>query len=129
MHPRLLSFLSAVEAALKDMASSPPQGPWQTSRTINFQRGLARLRLAVQPSGNAPIPCGNVQLQGYLLPDGSTCLKAVLAWSGNDSEVTHSIYEKPGLDWNREANRIATAWLDGTNVLEEAEAQAERAVG
>lgn len=113
MHTRLLSFFNTIENALAADEPAPDDGTWQTSRTINYHQGVARLSLAVLKPDHSTLPRGEIQLQSFELPDGSICLRATLGWDGSDAHATHSIYEKPGLDWKREARRIASNWLAG----------------
>ena len=113
MHYRLISFLSDFERALMADDPSPDDGTWQTSRTVNYRNGLARLQLSVRLPDGANKPRGSVLLQSYNLADGSACLKAHLTWSGSEMNSIHSIFTKPGNDWKTEARRLAAQWMAG----------------
>lgn len=112
MHTRLLSFLSDVERALAADDPAPDDGSWETSRTVNYHLGLARLTLHVR-SSNGVAPRGNVLLQGYQLADGTPCLKAALAWHGSESTTVRAIYSKPDINWTSEARKVAAEWMAG----------------
>ena len=110
---RLLSFLSDIERALVAGSPSADSGGWQTTRMVNFQQGLARL--ALQPRNPAELvrPAGAIFLQAFALADGSVCLKASLTWKGSDAFPALAVYSTPTLNWQFEAARVATAWLEG----------------
>ena len=112
MHTRLLSFLNDLEQALAADDPSPLDGCWETSRTVNYHLGLARLNLSVRTAGNL-IPRGQVLLQSYLLADGTPCLKAALTWSGTDNGATRAIYSKADINWKSEARKVAAEWMAG----------------
>jgi hypothetical protein len=114
MHNRLLSFLSDLERAI--VADDPQpggDGAWSGTRIVNYHLGLARLSLQVRPAAGAAQPRGVVTLQSYALADGTPCLKATLSWSGQETATTLPVFTKPGLDWTREARKIAAVWLAG----------------
>jgi hypothetical protein len=113
MHSRLLSFLSDFERALLADDPSPDEGTWQTSRTVNYRNGLARLQLSVRLPDGETKPRGSVLLQSYTLADGSACLKAHLGWAGSEANSIHSIFTKPGNDWKSQARRLASQWMAG----------------
>lgn len=113
MHSRLLSFLSDFERAILADDPSPDEGTWQSARTVNYLNGLARLQLSVLRPDKTLHPRGSVHLQSYCLADGSSCLKAQLAWSGTETTTFHSFFEKPGCNWKSEARRLAALWLAG----------------
>jgi hypothetical protein len=110
---RLLSFLTDIERAI--VAESPviDGGAWESSRMVNFQKGLGRVTLTPRSPADLPLPGGTIFLQAFSLADGSQCLKATLSWK--DSQVTSSlaVYSTPSLNWKLEASRIASAWLEG----------------
>jgi hypothetical protein len=114
MHHRLLSFLSDLERAI---ASDDPQpggdGAWCGTRIVNYHLGLARLSLRVRPATGPAQPRGTVTLQSHALADGTPCLKATLGWTGHEVVQTFPVFTKPGLDWTREARKIAATWLAG----------------
>jgi hypothetical protein len=110
---RLLSFLSDIER--KIIAESPviEGGAWESTRMINFEKGLARATLNPRSPSELPLPGGVIFLQAFALANGAQCLKATLSW--NDSTVTSSVavYSTPSLNWKLEASRIASMWLEG----------------
>jgi hypothetical protein len=113
MSTRLLSSLTQIEhALLKESASN--NGPlWEVTRMVNYHHGLARMTLT-PPAGAEPSQArGAIFLQSYSLADGTHCFKVSLNWQGSDSFPVISIFTKPGLDWQVEAARIASAWLAG----------------
>lgn len=114
MNPYLLSFLSNFESTLQADDPAPSDGgTWESSRMVNYTQGLARLALAVRrPQGDSENR-GIVALQSYSLADGSSCLKAVLSWTGQNESHTCTIYSKPGIDWKREARKVAAEWMAG----------------
>ena len=118
MHTRMLSFLSDLERALAADDPAPDDGNWETSRTVNYHLGLARLTLAVR-TATGLTPRGTVLLQGYQLADGTPCLKAALSWHGSESTNTRAIYHKPDINWTSEARKVAAEWMAGppTGVL------------
>jgi hypothetical protein len=116
MAPRLLSLLSLIESSLSEHeASSVAKG--RPSRTVNFHKGLARLTF----NDNS----GSILLQGFILADGQTCIKAVLEWAGAPRPGTQAVYPKEGFNWAGAACRIAEAWMDGPPAVAEAPASAE----
>lgn len=122
MNTRLLSFLSDFEnALLADDPAPGDGGSWQSARAVNYHLGLARLTLKVAlPSGQIEAR-GTVLIQSYSLADGTLCLKASLSWEGRDQAVQRSIYSKPGVDWKREARKVAAEWMAGPPAAPEAE--------
>ncbi|MBI2510767.1 MAG: hypothetical protein HYV96_02205 [Opitutae bacterium] len=112
MHTRLLSFLSDLERALAADDPAPLDGQWETSRTVNYHLGLARLNLNVR-TATGLVARGNVLLQSYRLADGTPCLKAALAWIGTDNSATRAIYSKPDVNWTSEARKVAAEWMAG----------------
>lgn len=112
MQTRLLSFLADFERALAIDDPEPDGGLWETSRTVNYHLGLARLVLGVR-QGEQCAPRGQIMLQGYQLADGTPCLKASLAWTGADATVVRAIYSKPEVEWAREARKLAAEWMAG----------------
>jgi hypothetical protein len=112
MHTRLLSFLSDLERALMADDPAPLDGQWETSRTVNYHLGLARLNLSVR-NASGLIARGQVLLQSYQLADGTPCLKAALSWVGTENGITRAIYSKPDINWTSEARKIAAEWMAG----------------
>jgi hypothetical protein len=108
----MLSFLSDVERALAADDPAPDDGAWETSRTVNYHLGLARLTLNVR-SASGLAPRGSVLLQGYQLADGTPCLKAALHWHGSEANQTRAIYTKPDINWTSEARKVAAEWMAG----------------
>lgn len=129
MHTRLLSFLSDLERAVAADDPAPLDGSWETSRTVNYHLGLARLNLNVR-TATGVIARGSVLLQSYQLADGTPCLKAALAWTGTENAVTRAIYSKPDTNWTSEARKIAAEWMASVPevVAEEATATLAAAV-
>jgi hypothetical protein len=113
MHTRLLSFLTDVENALAADDPTPSDGSWDTSRTINYHLGLARLTLGVRMAGQKTEVRGAILLQCYKLADGTPCLKAALTWTGNTATIVRSIYSKPDVSWTSEARKVGAEWLAG----------------
>jgi hypothetical protein len=123
MHTRLLSFLSDIECSLAADDPAPSDGTWETTRTVNYNQGLARLVLVVRlPDGKAE-PRGTVMLQSYQLADDSTCLKAVMSWAGTDGTSSRSIYAKPDMSWTSEARKVAAEWMAGPPAKPESAAE------
>lgn len=112
MHTRLLSFLADFERALAADDPAPLDGSWETTRTVNYHLGLARLNLNVRTSGNL-VSRGQVLLQSYQLADGTPCLKAALSWVGTENGLTRAIYSKPDVNWTSEARKVAAEWMAG----------------
>lgn len=112
MHSRMLSFLTDFERALAADDPAPDDGSWETSRTVNYHLGLARLNLSVRTASGVT-PRGSVLLQGYQLADGTPCLKAAIAWHGCDITGVRNIYSKPDLNWTSEARKVAAEWMAG----------------
>jgi hypothetical protein len=112
MHSRLLSFLSDIERSLAADDPAPEEGSWETSRSVNYHLGLARLILAVRTASGLK-PRGSILLQGYQLADGTPCLKAALSWAGSESGAVHAIFSKPDINWTNEARKVAAEWMAG----------------
>jgi len=128
MHTRLLSFLSDVECSLAADDPAPSDGTWETTRTVNYNQGLARLVLGVRlPDGKLEAR-GTIMLQSYLLADESTCLKAVLSWSGSEGKCSRSIYAKPDMSWTSEARKVAAEWMAGPPAKPELAAEEQGAL-
>ena len=110
---RLLSFLSNIEHAL--IAESPvvDDGGWDARRMVNFHHGLARLTLTPRGGTAEFSPGGAIFVQAFELADGSCCLKASLNWKGSEVFPVFSVYSTPTTNWNLEASRIASKWLEG----------------
>jgi hypothetical protein len=115
MSIRLSSFLSQVERGLQADAPILKGGTWDTSRTLNYHTGLARLALGVRAGTNMAEPMGTILLQAFDLADGSSCLKVNLSWTDHDEamQCVRSIFESPTIDWAAEASQIASTWLAG----------------
>ncbi len=112
MHTRLLSFLSDIDNSLAADDPSPDDGAWETTRTVNYHLGLARLNLGVRTADGATLR-GSVLLQGYELADGTACLKATLSWCGSESHIVRQIFTRPNVNWTSEARKIAAEWMGG----------------
>ncbi|MDP1579773.1 MAG: hypothetical protein Q8M02_05810 [Candidatus Didemnitutus sp.] len=112
MHTRLLSFLSDIENSLAADDPSPDDGAWETTRTVNYHLGLARLNLGVRTAAGAT-PRGTVLLQGYELADGTACLKATLSWCSSENRLIRPIFTRPNVNWTSEARKIAAEWMAG----------------
>ena len=113
MHTRLLSFLSDFECSLAADDPAPSDGTWETTRTVNYNQGLARLMLGVRLPDGKLESRGTIMLQSYLMAGESTCLKAVLSWTGTDHKLTRAIYVKPDISWTSEARKVAAEWMAG----------------
>jgi len=115
MSIRLSSFLTHVERGFQADDAILKGGSWDTSRTLNYHTGLARLALGVRAGQNAAAPLGTILLQAFDLADGSSCLKVSLTWTDHEeaTECVRSIFEKPAVDWTAEASQIAATWLAG----------------
>jgi len=123
MHTRLLSFLSDIECSLAADDPAPSDGSWETTRTVNYNQGLARLVLGVRLPDGKLEPRGMIMLQSFLLADESTCLKAALTWTGSESKASRSIYAKPEMSWTSEARKVAAEWMAGPPAKPEAAAE------
>jgi len=110
---RLLSFLTDIEKAI--VAESPvvEGGAWESSRMINFEKGLGRVSLTPRSPADLPLPGGSIFLQAFALADGSQCLKATLSWKDSAVTATIAVYSTPMSNWKLEASRIASTWLEG----------------
>jgi hypothetical protein len=104
MAPRLLSLLTLIESSLSQN-EAPSVAKGRPARTVNFNKGLARL---VFNDGS-----GSILLQSFTLADGQICVKAMLEWSGASKPGVQSIYPKEDYNWLGAACRIAEAWMDG----------------
>jgi hypothetical protein len=114
MQTRLLAFLSETESAIRARRPEPRSGAaWETSRTVNYGLGLARLVLGARDSSGDFSQLGDLLLQSFQLADGSLCLRARLSWKDSKAEVSRPVYEKPELEWGSEAGCLAVAWMDG----------------
>lgn len=110
---RLLSFLTAIERTLLSERSASDGSTWECSRMINFHRGLARLTLQRGPKAQLTSTAGTIFLQAFTLANGSSCLKATLAWNGSETLPVLAVFSTPKTGWKREASRIGAAWLNG----------------
>jgi hypothetical protein len=119
MSTRLLSFLNDVERTLRGSGAPIPGESWETTRSVNYHAGLARLALSAKTEAKVRQTLGSVLLQSFNLADGSICVKVFFSWTGNSSEVIHAIYSKPGLDWSAEAQRVASLWIEGRSKASE----------
>ena len=113
MHTRLISFFTDIECSLAADDPAPSAGTWETTRSVNYNQGLARLLLGVRLPDGKLESRGSIMLQSYQMADDSTCLKAVLAWTGSDNKTSHSIYAKPEMSWTSEARKVAAEWMAG----------------
>jgi len=115
MQTRLLAFLTEIETCF--LARRPELRPgqgWELGRTVNYDLGLARLTFVDRRS---PDPAStSVLLQSFALADGCLCLRATLNWGETSESVVRSVYAKPGLDWDAEAEQLAEAWSAGPTV-------------
>lgn len=112
MNTRLLSFLTDIERALAADDPCPEDGAWEGSRSVNYHQGLARLTLGVRTAAGLK-PRGGIMLQGYLLADGTPCLKAALSWAGSETGAARAIFSKPDINWTSEARKVAAEWMAG----------------
>jgi hypothetical protein len=119
MRTPLLSFLTDFENALLADDPAPEGGSWVTQRSVNYQRGLARLELAVRGEQGLT-ERGQVLLQGYQLADGTPCLKAMLSWAGSSEQRVCSYFYKAGISWRSEARKAAAEWMGGPVATSEA---------
>ncbi|HEY1763995.1 MAG TPA: hypothetical protein VGF85_03665 [Opitutaceae bacterium] len=114
MQTRLLAFLAETERSIRAGKSEPREGAtWEILRSVNYRLGLARLALAARDPSGIVTPIGAVLLQSFKLADGNVCLRANLAWQEAGQETSLTIYAKPDLQWQAEAERVASAWLTG----------------
>jgi hypothetical protein len=114
MQTRLLAFLHETERSIRAGKPEPaPSASWETTRSVNYSLGLAKLTLGAKAACGQTAAMGSVLLQSFKLADSTICLKATLSWHGADSEVTHPIFAKPLLDWESEASLLAEAWISG----------------
>lgn len=119
MRTPLLSFLTDFENALMADDPAPEGGAWVTQRSVNYQRGLARLELAVRGEQGL-VERGQVLLQGYQLADGTPCLKAMLSWAGSSEQRVCSYFHKADISWRSEARKAAAEWMGGPVATSEA---------
>ncbi len=113
MATRLLSSLTQIEQALLKESASNNGPSWEVTRMVNYHHGLARMTLTPPAGADSTQVRGAIFLQSYMLADGTLCFKASLNWQGSDAFPVISIFTKPGLDWQTESTRIASAWLAG----------------
>jgi hypothetical protein len=114
MQTRLLAFLHETERSIRAGKPEPaPSATWETTRSVNYALGLAKLTLAAKTGTGPATPQGSVLLQSFKLADSTVCLKATLSWGGAEMDVTHPIFSKPTLNWEAEASRLADAWICG----------------
>jgi hypothetical protein len=113
MATRLLSSLTQIEQALLKQSAADNGPAWEVTRMVNYHHGLARMTLNPPANAEPTQARGAIFLQSYMLADGTLCFKVSLNWQGSDSFPVISIFTKPGLDWQAEAARIASAWLAG----------------
>jgi hypothetical protein len=113
MSIRLLSFLSDFQNAI--MADNPAMddATWEVQRTVNYQLGLARVKLSLGVPGRAPQQTGEILVQGFSLADQASCIKAVLGWGSSSAKLNRAVYERADTDWRREARKIAADWNAG----------------
>ncbi len=110
---RLLSFLSDIERAIIAESPAIDGGAWESTRMVNFEKGLGRMTLTPKTPADFPFPAGTIFLQAFALADGSQCLKATLSWKTTDVTTSIAVYSTPSLNWALEASRIGAAWLEG----------------
>jgi hypothetical protein len=113
MNIRLLSFLSDFQNAILADNPAMDDAHWDMQRTVNYQLGLARLKLSLGIPGQPPQQAGEIMLQGFSLADGVSCVKAVLRWSNSSMKVNRAVYERADTDWKREARKMAADWNAG----------------
>lgn len=114
MQTRLLAFLAETERSIRAARPEPRDGAaWEILRSVNYREGLARLALAARDSSGVMIPMGAVLIQSFKLADGNVCLRANLAWQEAGNETSLTVYAKPDLEWQAEAERVASSWLSG----------------
>lgn len=111
MAPRLLSLLTLIESSLSQN-EAPSVAKGRPMRTVNFNKGLARLTFN---DGS-----GSILLQSFTLADGQICVKAMLEWAGAAKPGVQSVYPKEEFNWLGAAHRIAEAWMDGPPPTENA---------
>lgn len=107
MTHRLLSLLSQIEDSLRQ-ADPDTIRQLQSTRSVNYQKGLARLTLR---TGDGTT-WGAVSVQGYRLANGETCLKLAMTCGLSDVARPVSIYPRENHDWTNEARKIAVLWLE-----------------
>ncbi len=114
MQTRLLAFLAETERSIRAGKPEPREAAaWEILRSVNYRLGLARLALAARDASGVVTPMGAVLLQSFRLADGNVCLRANLVWQEAGQEASITIYAKPDLEWQAEAERVASAWLAG----------------
>ena len=113
MATRLLSSLTQIEQAIVKESAGNNGPTWEVTRMVNYHQGLARMTLTPPAHAEPSQSRGAIFLQSYALADGTLCFKANLNWQGSDVYPAISIFTKPGLDWQAESARIASAWLTG----------------
>ncbi len=113
MSSRLLSSLNDIEQALRKEAASNMGPNWVATRMVNYHHGLARMTLTPETNDDPDQIRGAIFLQSYVLADDTTSFKASLSWHGCESFPVIAVFAKPGVDWQAEARRIASAWISG----------------
>jgi hypothetical protein len=99
MTPRLLSFLTMIEAALAESGQRIA-----ASRSADYRKGIARMTFA---DGG-----GSIVLQNFPLADGQLCMRLELRRTGAILPTTTSVYpHAAAFDWSAEAGRIAREWV------------------
>lgn len=110
--PRLLSLLSAIEAVFG--LHGAPCADRKPERFVNYAKGIARMTFK---DGS-----GSLTLQNFTLADGQLCVKAEFAWANAKVPGAEAVYPTgDNFDWQRAAEKIAEAWLEGPatgNVVE-----------
>ncbi|HEU5081145.1 MAG TPA: hypothetical protein VFT72_18175 [Opitutaceae bacterium] len=102
--PRLLSFLAAIEAVFQ--LHGAPCADQKPERFVNFQKGIARMTFR---DGS-----GALTLQNFTLADGQICVKAEFNWANAITPGSDAVYPTgSNFDWQRAAEKIAEAWLEG----------------
>lgn len=57
---------------------------------------------------------GSLTLQNFTLADGQICVKAEFGWSNAITPGSDAVYPTgDNFDWQRAAEKIAEAWLEG----------------
>jgi hypothetical protein len=117
MQTRLLAFLTEIEKCFLARRPELQSGQgWEIGRTVNYDLGLARMTFVNRRSSSPDSTRTSVLLQSFELADGCLCLKATLNWGEASGTVVRSVYAKPGLDWDAEAEQLAEAWSVGPTV-------------
>ncbi len=111
MSVRLLSFLSAIENALRSGPALPAGRELTTTRIVDYRKGIARMNVRL-PAADGAERRGNIQLQQLTTAEGRACLRASLAWDVAPPSVGVDIFGTAETVWKAEAGRLARAWLD-----------------